>query len=182
MLVRFVFFVASWNVMAYKFLTTERDGRGRVPDAEPPRRAQRLQRTRDRRADGVGGASACGDRATCASSCSPAPGKTFCAAPTSTWMAKHGPLHRSRRTCAMRSRPSRDVRARSTELPVPLIGRVQGAALGGGAGLAAVCDIVVAEDRGGVRLHRGEAGHSAGRHLAVRAREDRARRRRASCS
>ncbi len=30
-------------------------------------------------------------------------------------------------------------------LPVPVIGRVQGAALGGGAGLAAVCDIVVAE-------------------------------------
>ena len=32
------------------------------------------------------------------------------------------------------------------ELPVPVIGRVQGAALGGGAGLAAVCDIVVAEE------------------------------------
>jgi methylglutaconyl-CoA hydratase len=31
-------------------------------------------------------------------------------------------------------------------LPVPLIGRVQGAALGGGAGLCAVCDIVVAAD------------------------------------
>jgi methylglutaconyl-CoA hydratase len=31
-------------------------------------------------------------------------------------------------------------------LPVPLIGRIQGAALGGGAGLAAVCDIVVASD------------------------------------
>jgi len=31
-------------------------------------------------------------------------------------------------------------------LPVPLIGRVQGAALGGGAGLAAVCDIVVAAE------------------------------------
>lgn len=31
-------------------------------------------------------------------------------------------------------------------LPIPLIGRVQGAALGGGAGLAAVCDIVVAEE------------------------------------
>lgn len=30
--------------------------------------------------------------------------------------------------------------------PVPVIGRVQGAALGGGAGLAAVCDIVVAAD------------------------------------
>ncbi len=31
-------------------------------------------------------------------------------------------------------------------LPVPVIGRVQGAALGGGVGLAAVCDIVVAEE------------------------------------
>jgi len=31
-------------------------------------------------------------------------------------------------------------------LPVPVVGRVQGAALGGGAGLAAVCDIVVAAD------------------------------------
>jgi methylglutaconyl-CoA hydratase len=32
-------------------------------------------------------------------------------------------------------------------LPIPLIGRIHGAALGGGAGLAAVCDIVVAGDR-----------------------------------
>lgn len=32
-------------------------------------------------------------------------------------------------------------------LPVPLIGRVQGAALGGGAGLAAVCDVVVADEQ-----------------------------------
>jgi methylglutaconyl-CoA hydratase len=31
-------------------------------------------------------------------------------------------------------------------LPVPVVGRVQGAALGGGAGLAAVCDVVVAAD------------------------------------
>lgn len=31
-------------------------------------------------------------------------------------------------------------------LPVPLLGRIQGAALGGGAGLAAVCDIVVSSD------------------------------------
>jgi methylglutaconyl-CoA hydratase len=31
-------------------------------------------------------------------------------------------------------------------LPVPLLGRVQGAALGGGAGLASVCDIVVAAE------------------------------------
>jgi methylglutaconyl-CoA hydratase len=32
------------------------------------------------------------------------------------------------------------------ELPVAVIGRIQGAALGGGAGLAAVCDIVVADE------------------------------------
>ncbi|MDO8458953.1 MAG: enoyl-CoA hydratase-related protein, partial [Burkholderiaceae bacterium] len=31
-------------------------------------------------------------------------------------------------------------------LPVPLIGRVHGAALGGGAGLAAVCDVAVAAE------------------------------------
>lgn len=31
-------------------------------------------------------------------------------------------------------------------VPVPLIGRVQGAAMGGGAGLAAICDVVVAAD------------------------------------
>jgi methylglutaconyl-CoA hydratase len=31
-------------------------------------------------------------------------------------------------------------------LPVPVVARIHGAALGGGAGLAAVCDIVVAED------------------------------------
>src|SRR5262245_39633746 len=31
-------------------------------------------------------------------------------------------------------------------LPVPLIGRVQGAALGGGIGLAAICDVVIAEE------------------------------------
>jgi methylglutaconyl-CoA hydratase len=32
------------------------------------------------------------------------------------------------------------------ELPVPVIGRVQGAAIGGGAGRAAVCDIIVSAD------------------------------------
>jgi methylglutaconyl-CoA hydratase len=32
------------------------------------------------------------------------------------------------------------------ELPVPLVGRIQGAALGGGAGLTAVCDLAVADE------------------------------------
>src|SRR5207344_2630241 len=32
-------------------------------------------------------------------------------------------------------------------LPVPLIGRIQGAALGGGSGLVAVCDVAIADDQ-----------------------------------
>ena len=36
--------------------------------------------------------------------------------------------------------------SRLNEAPVPIVGRIHGAALGGGAGLAAVCDIVVAEE------------------------------------
>ena len=57
--------------------------------------------------------------------------------------------------------------------PVPVIARVHGAALGGGAGLCAVSDLV--DRRGGreVRLHRDAARDPAGGDLAVRDREDR---------
>ena len=58
-------------------------------------------------------------------------------------------------------------------LPVPLIGRVHGAALGGGAGLCAVCDIVVAADDAVFGFTEVKLGIMPGRHLAVRAREDR---------
>jgi methylglutaconyl-CoA hydratase len=70
-------------------------------------------------------------------------GKTFCAGADVAWMAKT-----IQYTEAENLRDAIDM-ARMfgaiDELPVPVIGRVQGAALGGGAGLAAVCDIVVAE-------------------------------------
>ena len=49
-----------------------------------------------------------------------------------------------RRTCAMRAPRPRCFGDRS--LPVPVIARIHGAAFGGGAGLAAVADIVVASD------------------------------------
>lgn len=71
-------------------------------------------------------------------------GKAFCAGADLAWMAKAVAYTReenrrdaedlARMLCALDS------------LPVPLIGRVHGAALGGGAGLVAVCDIVVAAD------------------------------------
>jgi methylglutaconyl-CoA hydratase len=71
-------------------------------------------------------------------------GKTFCAGADVTWM--------SRTVDFTQEENLRDALAMSQMfgaldgLPLPLVGRIHGAALGGGAGLAAVCDIVVAEE------------------------------------
>jgi methylglutaconyl-CoA hydratase len=72
-------------------------------------------------------------------------GKTFCAGADVAWMSKtiHYTEEENFRDALAMSR----MFAALDTLPVPLIGRVHGAALGGGAGLAAVCDIVVAEDQ-----------------------------------
>src|SRR5258708_29695068 len=71
-------------------------------------------------------------------------GKTFCAGADVTWMSKtvHYTAEENLRDAMAMSRMFAAINA----LPVAVIGRVQGAALGGGAGLAAVCDIVVAEE------------------------------------
>jgi methylglutaconyl-CoA hydratase len=71
-------------------------------------------------------------------------GKVFCAGADASWLA----------TIATQSQDEniRDATVTSQmfraldELPMPVIGRVHGAAIGGGAGLAAVCDIVVCSD------------------------------------
>ena len=71
-------------------------------------------------------------------------GKAFCAGADLTWMSKmvgYSQEENERDAMAM----SAMFNALDT-LPIPLIGRVHGAALGGGTGLAAVCDIVVAAD------------------------------------
>ena len=71
-------------------------------------------------------------------------GKVFSAGADLTWMSKMVAYSHEENV--------RDARAVSAmflaldALPVPLVGRVHGAALGGGAGLASVCDIVVAAD------------------------------------
>jgi methylglutaconyl-CoA hydratase len=69
----------------------------------------------------------------------------FCAGADLSWMSKmiHYTEEENLRDAMAMSR----MFAALDELPMPLIGRVHGAALGGGAGLAAVCDIVVAEER-----------------------------------
>jgi methylglutaconyl-CoA hydratase len=69
-------------------------------------------------------------------------GKVFCAGADLVWMSKmvaYSHDENVRDATAMAEMfQALDV------LPLPLIGRIHGAALGGGAGLAAVCDIVVA--------------------------------------
>src|SRR5580765_957267 len=71
-------------------------------------------------------------------------GKVFCAGADAAWMATTAAYSEAENV--------RDAQAASAmfraldELPVPVVGRVHGAAIGGGAGLTAVCDVVVAAD------------------------------------
>jgi methylglutaconyl-CoA hydratase len=71
-------------------------------------------------------------------------GKVFCAGADATWMA------RTVGYSADENRRDAEAMARMLgafdALPIAVIARVHGAALGGGAGLAAVCDIVVADE------------------------------------
>jgi methylglutaconyl-CoA hydratase len=67
----------------------------------------------------------------------------FCAGADLTWMSRVAAFTHDENLRDAR-RAARLFHLLDT-LPVPLIGRVQGAALGGGSGLAAICDVVVAE-------------------------------------
>ena len=72
-------------------------------------------------------------------------GPTFCAGADITWMSKtveHTEAENLRDAAAMAQ-----MFATLDDLPFALIGRIHGAALGGGVGLAAVCDIVIAEEK-----------------------------------
>ena len=72
-------------------------------------------------------------------------GSAFCAGADVQWMSKM--IGYSRDENLADARVAARMFAALDAVPVPIVGRVQGAALGGGSGLAAVCDIVVsAED------------------------------------
>jgi methylglutaconyl-CoA hydratase len=71
-------------------------------------------------------------------------GKAFCAGADLTWMSKMVAYTRDENV--RDARAMADMFAALDRLPIPLVGRVHGAALGGGVGLAAVCDIVVAAE------------------------------------
>src|SRR5262245_15355406 len=71
-------------------------------------------------------------------------GKAFCSGADIGWMAKA--IAYSRQENLSDAEDMARLMGRLDTLPMPVIGRVQGSALGGGVGLAAICDIVVSAD------------------------------------
>jgi methylglutaconyl-CoA hydratase len=71
-------------------------------------------------------------------------GPVFCAGADVAWMAET--IGWSREDNLRDAAAGARMFAALDRLPVPLVGRIHGAALGGGVGLAAVCDVVVADD------------------------------------
>lgn len=71
-------------------------------------------------------------------------GASFCAGADLQWMSRMTGYTREENVADATT--AAEMFLALDSLPVPLIGRVHGAALGGGAGLAAVCDVVVAGD------------------------------------
>jgi methylglutaconyl-CoA hydratase len=72
-------------------------------------------------------------------------GKVFSAGADLAWMAESASYTREQNVEDAR-RMAGMFEALNT-LPIPLVGRIHGAALGGGSGLVAVCDIVVADQQ-----------------------------------
>ncbi len=71
-------------------------------------------------------------------------GRVFCAGADIGWMSRA--VHYTHRENLADAEDLARMLERLDTLPMPVVGRVQGAALGGGLGLAAICDIVVAAD------------------------------------
>lgn len=71
-------------------------------------------------------------------------GASFCAGADLQWMSRM--VAYSREENMADATQAAEMFLALDSLPVPVIGRVHGAALGGGAGLAAVCDVVVAAE------------------------------------
>lgn len=71
-------------------------------------------------------------------------GRVFCAGADIGWMSR-AVRYTHRENLADAEDLARMLERLDT-LPMPVVGRVQGAAIGGGLGLAAICDIVVAAD------------------------------------
>jgi methylglutaconyl-CoA hydratase len=132
--------------MSYEFLTTTRDGAVEYltlnrPDVRNAFNAQMIAELADWAATVSEPARRHDVRAVVLAGA----GTVFCAGGDAKWMSstiRYTEAENLRDTRAMA-----EMFVALDTLPVPLICRIHGAALGGGAGLAAVGDIVVAEDR-----------------------------------
>jgi methylglutaconyl-CoA hydratase len=71
-------------------------------------------------------------------------GRNFCAGADLNWMSRM--VSYSREENMRDSSLLAKMYALINECPLPVVGRIQGAAIGGGVGLAAVCDIAIAMD------------------------------------
>jgi methylglutaconyl-CoA hydratase len=71
-------------------------------------------------------------------------GRNFCAGADLNWMSQM--VSYSREQNVRDSSLLAKMYALINECPLPVIGRIQGAAIGGGVGLAAVCDVAIAMD------------------------------------
>jgi len=71
-------------------------------------------------------------------------GPVFCAGADLHWMSRVVGFTKDQNVAD--ARKAAELYHALDSLPVPLIGRIHGAALGGGAGLAAVCDVVIATE------------------------------------
>ena len=129
--------------MGFKYLNVSRDAGVERLTLSAARRQERVQRRDDQRADRGGRTRVIAD-ATRAPRDPRRRGPVVLRRRRPRVDGPHGPLH-PRAERRRRERAGADVPALD-RLPVPVIGRIHGAALGGGAGLAAICDIVVAAD------------------------------------
>ena len=98
-------------------------------------------------------------------------GKAFCAGADLNAMKRMAgyTMEQNRRDAAELA----DLFRRLDEFPKPIVGRVQGAALGGGVGLVAICDVVVAADDCLFGTTEVRLGIVPARHQPVRRPEDR---------
>jgi len=71
-------------------------------------------------------------------------GGTFCAGGDLSWMMAQ--IKACRPTRMAEARRLATMLKALNEMPLPLIGRVEGVAMGGGVGMAAICDIAIAEE------------------------------------
>ena len=131
--------------MSYQFLTTKRDGPVEYLTLNRPEVRNAFNETviseiTDWAARATQQAGRDGIRVVVLSGA----GTAFCAGGDVAWMAKMvGSTEEENLQDALAA--SRMFAALDA-LPVPLIGRIHGAAIGGGSGLAAVCDIIVASE------------------------------------